>query len=225
MNSPAQARFCFWGAGGHGKVVLDAALAAHPGAAICFADDDPGRHGSSFCGFPVIPYSQSFLEDSEFVVCIGDNHRRAEKYMTGIACTRSAIVIHPSAIVSPSARIGPGSVILARAVVNAGVTVGADSIINTGAIIEHDCTIGDHAHIAPGAILGGGCSAGSFAHIGLGARVLPRIRIGAETVIGAGSVVIRDIAAHLVVAGVPSRVLRSSAPIARPPAGISRVQR
>jgi sugar O-acyltransferase (sialic acid O-acetyltransferase NeuD family) len=210
MNATLPVRFCFWGAGGHGKVVLDAALAAAPGCAVWFVDDDSGRCGGFFCGFPVLPFSHRSVAGSEFVICIGDNHRRAQCYESAGVLASPAIVIHPSAVVSPSARIGPGTVVLARAVVNAGAFIGADSIVNTGAIIEHDCMVGDHSHISPGAILGGGACIGAFAHVGLGARVLPHIHIGDDTVVGAGSVVIRDVAARLVVAGVPSRVLRSA---------------
>lgn len=210
MSAPAPARFCLWGAGGHAKVVVDAILASLPGAAIAFVDDNPGRQGDSFDGFRVSAFGPDSLAGAEFAICIGDNIRRAQRYRTACAFGSAAIVIHPSAIVSPSARIGPGTVVLARAVVNAGASIGVNCIVNTGAIVEHDCRVGDHSHVSPGAVLGGGVKTGSFTQIGLGARVLPGVSIGEGTLVGAGSVVIRDVGASLVVAGVPSRVLRAA---------------
>ena len=45
--------------------------------------------------------------------------------------------------------------------------------------------------------------------IGAGAIICPGVKIGARSVIGAGSVVIRDIPADVVAAGNPARVIRS----------------
>ncbi len=46
------------------------------------------------------------------------------------------------------------------------------------------------------------------ADIGVGAIILPGVRIGRGAIVGAGSVVNRDVPAFAVVAGVPARVLR-----------------
>src|SRR5258708_37262155 len=53
-------------------------------------------------------------------------------------------VVHPSAIVSTWAQIGPGSQVMATCVVNAGASIGLNAIFNTGAIIKHNCVIRDH---------------------------------------------------------------------------------
>jgi acetyltransferase-like isoleucine patch superfamily enzyme len=54
------------------------------------------------------------------------------------------------------------------------------------------------------------------ASIGSGATVLPNVTIGEHALIGAGSVVTRDVPAFAVVAGNPARVLRFVTPGARP---------
>lgn len=114
-------------------------------------------------------------------------------------------LIHPSACVSETAVLGPGTVVMPNAVVNADARIGSAVIVNTGSIIEHDCELQDGVHVSPGAILSGGVSVGSHAWIGAGATILPGLRLGPHCVIGAGAVVTRDIADSVVALGVPAR--------------------
>lgn len=118
---------------------------------------------------------------------------------------RAGVVVHPAALVSPSAVVGVGTFVGPRAVVHARAQVGAHAIVNTGAIVEHECLVGENAHIAPGAVLGGEVEVGPDALVGLGARVLPGVRIGAGAVVGGGAVVVRDVAPGATVVGVPAR--------------------
>ncbi len=199
-----------WGAGGHGKVVLDIARSTRRFEEIAFLDDDPDRVGSSFCDCHVIGgYDQlSSFAGSSFAIAVGENHKRAACFARSIGNgLLAAALIHSSAIISPSANIGPGTVVMPGTVVNASAMVGENCIINSGALIEHDCKISAHVHISPHAVLGGAVSVGSFAHVGIGAIVLPGAVVGEESVVGAGAVVLKEAPAHCTVVGVPARVL------------------
>ncbi|MBE3575649.1 MAG: acetyltransferase [Firmicutes bacterium] len=124
--------------------------------------------------------------------------------------SRFAIVIHPAATVSPYASIGPGTVVLAGAVVNPGTHVGEHVILNTACSVDHDCSIGPYAHLSPGVHLAGGVVVEAGAHLGVGVSVIPRRRIGAWSVVGAGAAVVDDIPPGVVAYGVPARVVRNS---------------
>ncbi len=114
-------------------------------------------------------------------------------------------VVHPSAVVSPTARIGTGVFIGPGAIVNARAMVMDHAIVNTGAIVEHECVVGFNTHIAPGAVLAGRVRIGAHTLVGVGARVLPNLSVGDQCTIGSGSVVVRSAMDGVTVVGVPGR--------------------
>jgi sugar O-acyltransferase (sialic acid O-acetyltransferase NeuD family) len=210
-------KLLLWGAGGHAKVVLDVATATGAVKEIAFIDDTP-RLDDNYRGYPLLGTSM-VLRDvvaagySHFIVCIGDNWVRSQCYEKAVdAGLTPATLIHPSAVVSPSARVGVGTVIKCRAVVDADVIVGDDSIIDAGVALSHDSKIGNHVHISPGASLGGEVKISAYAFLGVGAVVLPRLVVGEHATVGAGAVVVSSVASGDIVAGVPARPVRSRVP-------------
>jgi len=203
-----------YGAGGHGKVVADILIACGH-LQVAFIDDKPGLAGMTVAGLPVIGGADHIpreLANDQVGVAlgIGDNNlRKALAQRLTTLGTQILTAIHPSAILSRSAKIGVGTVVMAGVVINADAQLGAGVIANSGAIIEHDVVIGDYAHVSPNAVLGGAASLGSLAHLGLGAIVLPGIEIGSRSIIGAGAVVNRKLPSGIVATGVPARVRRT----------------
>ena len=199
-----------WGAGGHGRVLLDIAYGTSGIDSIAFLDDDPAKAGNIFCRCPVLGGSQR-LQDyagSRIIIAVGDNHTRARCFEHALRSGLIALALcHPTAIIAPSATVGPGTVVMPGAIINAGAIIGENCIINTGAIVEHDCRISAHVHISPRVALGGGVNVGTLAHVGLGAVVLPGATLGEGSVVGAGAVVLREAAPHRTVVGVPAKLL------------------
>ena len=116
--------------------------------------------------------------------------------------------IHPSAVVSPSAKIGEGTVVMAGAVINADAVIGKHCIINTGATVDHDCMIGDYCHIAPGVNISGATHIDEGTWVGVGSCVIQCLHIGSNCMIGAGSVVVKDIPDNVIAYGNPCKVVR-----------------
>lgn len=192
-----------FGASGHGKVIKDI-LNANGTKVEAYVDDNPNVNECG--GRPVLHSAEGC---SPMIVSIGVNRVRkmiVERLQAADSSVEFATAIHPSAIISPSAKIGEGSVVMAGAVINADAVIGKHCIVNTGATVDHDCVIGDYCHIAPGANVSGGTHIGEGTWIGVGACVIQCLNIGKDCMIGAGSVVVKDIPDSVTAYGNPCRV-------------------
>lgn len=207
------------GAGGHAKVVADLLERTGGWDLAGAVDRDPRGDAARDSGLTILGDDDALpalLASGVRCAAVGmgsnrDTGPRAgmRRELERLGFTLPALV-HPSAVVSPKAVLGPGTQVLAGALINAGAVLGAGVVVNTGAIVEHDCRLGDDSFVGPGAVLAGGVTVGPGAFIGLGARVLPGVNIGEKAVVGAGAVVVADAAARALVVGVPARPRRSS---------------
>lgn len=200
-----------FGSGGHAKVVIDAAEKQGV-KQILVADDAEQNWGVQLMGYRILGGREALLQlDSRppVIVAVGDNTARSS-----IAAWMEshdfplATIIHPSAQVGRGARIGRGSLLAAGAVVNSDAVIGANVIVNTGTTVDHDCIVSDGVHLAPGVHLCGQVEVGASSLLGVGTVVTPRVRIGVDCVVGAGSTVLADVPDGALVAGAPARPLR-----------------
>ena len=169
-----------YGAGGHAKVIMDI-LKAEGKLVEALIDDNEGV--DELMGVKVLHNVNCGI--SPLIVSIGNNRIRrsiAEKVdaVFGMA-------VHPSAIVSGSAKVDVGTVVMQGVIIQACVQIGSHCIINTGASIDHECVIDDFVHISPRVTLCGNVHVGEGTWIGAGTVVIPGVKIGKWTVIGAGS--------------------------------------
>lgn len=194
------------GGSGHARVIIDCIYAS--GGVVAGILDDGMTAGEEVLGVPVLGKTDDFekFREYQFLIAIGNNpvRRRIAESMQ----VRWTTAIHPSAVISPYAKLGEGTVVMANAVVNPGATVGRHCIVNTGAIVEHDCILEDYVHISPAAALGGAVKVGEQTHIGIGARVRNNVSICKNCTIGAGAVVVSDIPTPGVYVGVPARKIK-----------------
>lgn len=185
------------GAGGHAKVVRDAALLM---GVKDISVVDEGRGMSVEADAP---------DATHFHVAIGDNETRMTRFeLLRAAGLEPFSVIHPSAIIASSAAIGEGSFLGAGTIISPDASVGENVIINSGAIVEHDCFVGSHAFVAPGAVMCGGCWLGQGALLGTSATMAPLTQVGEWSVVGAGSTVVKSLDAYGVAVGSPAKMIR-----------------
>lgn len=198
------------GAGGHSKVVIDAALRSGHWTVVGLIDDAGDRAGQKVLGFPVLGPSKKLAELVQPRICaivaVGSNGARLRlQGMVTALGIEVATIVHPSATVASSVAIGAGAVVMAGAVINADSVIGDGVIVNTGATVDHDCRLGDFCHVAPGATLCGGVSIGARALVGVGAAIVPGVVVGSDCVIGAGAAVLKSVSDGVRAVGVPAR--------------------
>lgn len=206
MNKPV----ILIGHGGHASVLIEI-LQEQGREIIGYTDVVENKRNTSltYLGTDSIIQEKYNFEDLELVLGIGSTkvtlvREKHFRYFTELGYSFSQ-VIHPTAIISPSARLGEGVQIMAGAIIQTNTSIGDYSIVNTGTIVDHDCKIGKNVHIAPRSILSGRVEIDDHCHIGTGTTIINNIKIGEKTTIGAGAVVIRNIGSRAVAYGVPAK--------------------
>lgn len=155
-----------------------------------------------------------------------NNKDNIEDYVVENDCRNSAIPlidmkdinarIEPGAIIREKVEIHDNAVILSGATINIGSVIGEGSMIDMGAILGGRATVGKHCHIGAGAVLAGVVEPASATPvvvednvlIGANAVIIEGVRIGHDSVVAAGAVVIEDVPSGVVVAGVPARIIK-----------------
>lgn len=205
------------GGGGHARVLIESLRLGQAAQPVAILDAAPERAGQDLDGVEIVGGDEMLpiLKGrgvTYFAVGLGSvgncaPRRRLFEFAMAQGL-QPVTVVHPAAIVSPAACLGAGVQVLARAVINPGAVLEENVIINTGAIVEHDCLVGAHAHVASGACLCGAVRVLAGAHVGAGSVTRQGCTIGEDAVVGAGAVVVKDVPARNVYAGVPATRLR-----------------
>jgi sugar O-acyltransferase (sialic acid O-acetyltransferase NeuD family) len=115
-------------------------------------------------------------------------------------------LVHPKAIVAPTAAIGEGAIICPYSIVSDSARVGAFVLMNYHSSLGHDASAGDHAVLSPYATLGGNAYIGDDVFLGLHASVGPGRKIGARSKVSANSCALSDAPPDSIIYGAPGRV-------------------
>ena len=201
-----------FGAGGHGKVILDILLESKANIAG-FIDDDEKKTGQTIHGFEILG-NWSYLRNKKSIkIALGIGNNKIRENIFKKAKSKGIKLysaIHPKAVVSRQTKLGEGVVIMAGAVVNPGSILEDGVVVNTGATIDHDCCLKRFSHIWPGAHLAGTVHVGEFSYVGTGASVIQNIKIGSKVMVGAGAVVISNIPDGVTAVGVPAKIIKKN---------------
>lgn len=218
-SEPAGGPLAIVGAGGFGRETVELVRASQAAGSgyelIGIYDDDASLHGTEVLGVSVLgPVAAAAgRRDARVVVTIGNpsSYRVRKEIVNALRLPpdRYATLVHPTAVVPGSARIGEGSIVHAHCVLTAEVEVGAHVVMMPAVVLTHDDVVGDFATLGSGAKLAGGVVVGEGAYIGAGALVRERTTVGQWSLVGMGSVVTRSIPPGQVWAGNPANFIRS----------------
>ncbi len=178
-----------------------------------FAFDDES-FGNEINGFPVISKTKTVYEkfkafpDVKFIFQMYRQDILPERVALHksfqIPENRYCTFIHPSCMISRSAKIGTGTIIMANTVVNPNATIGKFCTIQSGATIGHDAKMGDYNFIAAQAIVAN-LTMGDRNFIGINASTNNYITIGDDCFVGMASNVIKSIPSGTKVYGNPAK--------------------
>ncbi len=216
-------RLVIVGASGHGLVVADIVRRTARFELAGYLDSGkpvgPGPAGLPILG--PVEEAAGLAKRHGFTDClvaVGHNETRrrcVDRLVALLPELCFPAVVHPSAVVAEGVVLGAGTGVMAGAVLNPGCTIGRHCILNTGCRFDHESRLGDFASLAPGVVTGGNVTVGAGTAVCLGAMVIHGIRIGRESVVGAGSLVLEDVADRCVVYGSPAHLVRARVPADR----------
>jgi len=176
--------------------------------------------GTKLFGYEVIGRQENIIDlilkynFEGCIITIGDNWSR-ERIFLQVSNLAPQLewpnAIHPSVIIGNHVVLGKGILAMAGVIINTGAHLGDFTNYYTNCNIEHDCYIGNFASISAGVVLGGKVKIGKFSAITLNATVIDRLVIGENSVVGAASLVTRDIPDNVLAYGNPAKIIRNRA--------------
>lgn len=165
------------------------------------------RTENTLLGRPVLWVDELAAHAGEWqaICAIGSPERRAYVEQVAAMGIEFATLVHPSAVVAPSARLGEGCVVSPGTVIAAQSRIGSHVILNRGVLVGHHTSVGSCVTLSPAANVAGCVEIGDGVFLGMGATVIDRRRVGAGALVAAGAVVVRDVPEGARVQGVPAR--------------------
>lgn len=130
-------------------------------------------------------------------------------HQIGIPPEKFATLKHPTAVVSRNVRLGYGVVLMPGVIISPDVTIGNHTQLYANSFVGHDTRVGDFCFIANNASVGGAITVEEGVHIGSNCSIRERITLGKWSIVGLGSVVLKDVEPFTTVAGNPARVIGS----------------
>lgn len=208
------------GASGHSKMVIDIIKKNNEYNIIGLIDSFK-KVGSKISDYEVIGNENdipNLIEKHNIfgaLISIGDNWVR--KQMKEIIETETPTLkfisaVHPSAVLAEGISIPKGTVIMANVTINSDAEIGEFCILNTKSSLGHDSIMNDFSSLAPGVTIGGNVFIGFCSAISLGASVIQNLKIGKHTVVGASSLVLKDIGDFKLAYGNPANEIKNRKP-------------
>lgn len=177
-----------------------------------FIDDNETLWGTVCSSYPVLGGLTYLLESDHEVWCVcavGNAvvRKKIIERLMGASNIRFATLTDPKADISGRVSIGEGSIICAGNIITVDVCIGRHNIINLDCTIGHDAILDDFVTLYPSVNVSGQVKIGECTEIGTGVNIIQGKVIGGKAVVGAGTVVIRNIEESGTYVGIPAKKL------------------
>ena len=205
------------GASGHAKVIVDIIEKQKQYNIYGFLDTFK-KKGDKLFEYTILGTENDLNEIVEqnnisgCFVAIGDNYTRKiiSKKISALNPKLKFInAIHPSSIIGKKVTLGHGIAIMPGVVVNSDSNVGNFCILNTNSSLGHDGVMDDYSSISSGVRTGGNLRLHTCSAISIGATIIENIVIGENTIIGAGSLVTKNVPSEVIAYGIPAKIIKS----------------
>jgi sugar O-acyltransferase (sialic acid O-acetyltransferase NeuD family) len=205
--APAGPTLLIFPCNGNAIEALDCIASSH--VLLGFVDDTPWKQSRPACGYPVHPRSalQQWPDACVLAVPGSPLSYRARRSIIeglGVEAARWARIIHPSARISPHARIGHNVLVMAGVVITSNAVIGNHVCVLPNTVIHHDVCIGDWSLVGANVTVAGHTKIGENCYIGSGSSLMNGLDIRDGTLVGLGSTVIRSTPAGVRIAGNPA---------------------
>lgn len=177
--------------------------------------DDGVAAGIMIDGLPVlgdVEYLKQ-IEEPLAVVCAVGASKTRKKIIERIIDNKNLDfpnVIDPSVQRSERICMGKGNIICAGNLLTVDITLGDFNIINLDCTVGHDAVLHSYVTVYPSVNISGCVEVGDETELGTGSHIIQGRRIGRNTVVGAGAVVIRDIPSDCTAVGNPAKPIKFS---------------
>jgi sugar O-acyltransferase (sialic acid O-acetyltransferase NeuD family) len=178
-----------------------------------FVDDTPQKQGTVVHGYTVYGRDALAQWPEALLLAVPGSptsylSRRQVIEGLGISANRFASVIHPTASISPLARLGRNVLIMAGVVITSNAVIGDHVCVLPNTVIHHDVVVGSWSLIGSNVTIAGGTVVAENCYIGSGSSIINNIHIGEYALVGLGSNVVRSVSSATRVAGNPARNIR-----------------
>jgi len=207
---PESKKLLIIGGKGNGTVIASAIEDSTEWIVAGFLNDDT----ESYVGdYPILgkPKDALLFENHYFIYALISAKKALERSKLlesfKIPIDRFTTYIHPTAIVPKSVNLGYGVLLMPGVIISPDVTLGNHVQMYANSFVGHNTTVGSYTFIANNASVGSLISIGQGVHIGSNCSIIEKVTLGDWSIVGLGSVVLKDVEPYTIVAGNPARVI------------------
>lgn len=177
---------------------------------IGFVGEDIKLKGQMIGGYPVVGDDDWLINNHSdlFAVCAMGSSKIRKKVVDKLTGVRFATLIDPSVDLTGRIDIGEGTMICAGAILTVDISIGAHVIVNLDCTIGHDAVIQSFSTLYPSVNISGNTLISEGVEMGTGSQIIQNVKVGEGTIVGAGSVVIRELPSHCTAVGSPAKPIK-----------------